>query len=191
MENNNKDKQISQLREQLSRVTDLLEEERKTKKKSKNLDFVQVQRSELRAIADLGSKSALALELLMVLAQAMDKQNAVMISFKAMQDILNKSRPTLDRAIRLLKQENWIQVVKVGTANAYVLNSSVFWTGRSDQKMASFNAKVITTFKEQDKDVRENPDVSLKRIPLLSKSERISLTNEELPPPDQQDLDLN
>ncbi|MFM9587306.1 hypothetical protein, partial [Streptomyces caniscabiei] len=91
-------------------------------------------RAELRAIADLGAKSALALDLLMVLAQSMDKQNAVMISFKAMQQILGKSRPTLDRAVRLLREDNWIQVVKVGTANAYVLNSAVFWTDRGDKR---------------------------------------------------------
>ncbi|MFX3943901.1 hypothetical protein ACJBXQ_11380, partial [Streptococcus suis] len=79
------------------------------------------------------------LDLLMVLAQSMDKQNAVMISFKAMQQILGKSRPTLDRAVRLLREDNWIQVVKVGTANAYVLNSAVFWTDRGDKRhMASF-----------------------------------------------------
>ncbi|MES9155192.1 hypothetical protein ABEP41_11995, partial [Cutibacterium acnes] len=70
------------------------------------MDFVQVSRAELRAIADLGAKSALALDLLMVLAQSMDKQNAVMISFKAMQQILGKSRPTLDRAVRLLREDN-------------------------------------------------------------------------------------
>jgi hypothetical protein len=159
---------------------------------AKNLDFVQVSRSDLRAIADLGAKSSLALDLLMVLAQSMDKQNAVMVSFKAMEQILKKSRPTLDRAVRLLKQDNWIQVVKVGTANAYVLNTSVFWTDKGDKRhLASFNARVVTTFDEQDKDLRECPAVNLKRVPIISnKDERMSIGNDQLPPPDQQDLEL-
>ncbi|MGX8249298.1 hypothetical protein ACWS7J_28240, partial [Escherichia coli] len=102
----------------------------------------------------------------MILAQTMDKQNAVMISFKAMQEILGKSRPTLDRAVRLLKDDNWIQVVKVGTANAYILNTAVFWTDRGDRRsMTSFNARVVTTLEEQEIDLRNNPDVKLRRTP--------------------------
>lgn len=185
--------EISRLKRQLAQMSDLLDAEKAAQRLPKNMDFVQVSRAELRAIAELGAKSALALDLLMVLAQSMDKQNAVMISFKAMQQILGKSRPTLDRAVRLLREDNWIQVVKVGTANAYILNSSVFWTDRGDKRhMASFKAQIVTTLDEQDKDFRANPNVQLKRVPsLVPKGERVILGNEDLPPPDQLDLDLN
>lgn len=185
--------EISRLRRQLAQMSDLLDAEKAAQRLPKNMDFIQVSRAELRAIADLGAKSALALDLLMVLAQSMDKQNAVMISFKAMQQILGKSRPTLDRAVRLLREDNWIQVVKVGTANAYVLNSAVFWTDRGDKRhMASFGAQIVTTLDEQEKDLRANPHVKLKRVPtLVGKDERVVVGTDELPPPDQQDLDLN
>lgn len=173
-------------------MSDLLDAEKANQRLPKNMDFVQVSRAELRAIADLGAKSYLALDLLMVLAQSMSKQNAVMISFKAMQQILGKSRPTLDRAVRLLREDKWIQVVKVGTANTYVLNSAVFWTDRGDKRhMANFGAQIVTTLGEQDKDLRANPQVKLKRVPILDlKEERIIFGSEELPPPDQTDLDL-
>lgn len=185
-------KEISRLRGQLAKMSDLLDAEKENRRLPKNMDFVQVSRAELRAIADLGAKSSLALDLLMVLAQSMNKQNAVMISFKAMQQILGKSRPTLDRAVRLLREDKWIQVVKVGTANAYVLNSAVFWTDRGDKRhMANFGAQIVTTLGEQDKDLRANPQVKLKRVPILDlKEERIIFGREELPPPDQTDLDL-
>ena len=185
-------KEISRLRGQLAKMSDLLDAEKANQRLPKNMDFVQVSRAELRAIADLGAKSSLALDLLMVLAQSMNKQNAVMISFKAMQQILGKSRPTLDRAVRLLREDKWIQVVKVGTANAYVLNSAVFWTDRGDKRhMANFGAQIVTTLGEQDKDLRANPQVKLKRVPILDlKEERIIFGREELPPPDQTDLDL-
>jgi hypothetical protein len=184
--------EISRLRRQLAQMSDLLDAEKAAQRLPKNMDFVQVSRAELRAIADLGAKSSLALDLLMVLAQSMDKQNAVMISFKAMEQILGKSRPTLDRAVRLLREDKWIQVVKVGTANAYILNSAVFWTDRGDKRhMASFGAQIVTTLDEQDKDLRANPNVKLKRVPtLVSKEERIVIGTDKLPPPDQQDLDL-
>lgn len=184
--------EISRLRRQLAQMSDLLDAEKAAQRLPKNMDFVQVSRAELRAIADLGAKSSLALDLLMVLAQSMDKQNAVMISFKAMEQILGKSRPTLDRAVRLLREDKWIQVVKVGTANAYILNSAVFWTDRGDKRhMASFGAQIVTTLDEQDKDLRANPNVKLKRVPtLVSKEGRIVIGTDKLPPPDQQDLDL-
>lgn len=184
--------EISRLRHQLAKMSDVLEAERAERRLLKNMDFVQVSRAELRAIAKLGSKSSLALDLLMIFAQSMNKQNAVMMSFKAMELTLGKSRPTLDRAIRLLKQDNWVQVVKVGTANAYVLNQAVFWTDRGDKrKISNFSAQVITTLEEQDKDLRKSPNIKLKRIPTLENKERIILGDDKLPPPDQQDLDLN
>lgn len=189
----NQEEEIQRLRQQVIKMSDLLEAERITQRLPKNMDFVQVSRAELRAIGELGAKSALALDLLMVLAQSMDKQNAVMISFKAMELILGKSRPTLDRAVRILKEDQWVQVVKVGTANAYILNSAVFWTDKGNNRyLSDFSAKVITTLGEQDKDLRANPKVKLKRVPtIVSKTERLVLGNDKLPPPDQTDLDLN
>ena len=187
------EEEVTRLRRQLSQMSDLLDAEKAAKRLPKNMDFVQVSRADLRAIADLGAKSSLALDLLMILAQTMDKQNAVMISFKAMQEILGKSRPTLDRAVRLLKDDNWIQVVKVGTANAYILNTAVFWTDRGDRRsMTSFNARVATTLEEQEIDLRNNPDVKLRRTPaLVGKDDRVIVGTDRLPPPDQQDLDLD
>lgn len=193
MPDDEKDIEISRLRRNLVRMQEILDAERVERRRPKNMDYVQLQRSELRAISDLGKKNSLALDLLMVFAQSMDKQNAVMISFKAMEQILKKSRPSLDRAIRVLKEDNWVQVVKVGTANAYVINAAVFWTDYGDKKeLAEFKVKVITTLEEQDKDLRKNPCVKLKKVPVISQDERVVIdTNEELPPPDQSDLDLN
>lgn len=188
-----KDQEISDLRAKLSRMSDLLDEERALAKLPKNMDFVQLSRAEMRALSELGAQNPVALQVLMLFGQAMNKQNAVMISFKAMMDITGKSRSTLDRAIKCLASQKWIQIVKVGQSNVYVLNSSVFWTDRGDRKYrATFTATIETTLEEQEKDLRKSPMVDLRRIPLLSgKDERVSVTSEELPPPDQKDLDLD
>ena len=185
--------EITRLRQQLSQMSDLLDAEKAAKRLPKNMDFVQVSRADMRAIAELGAKNSIALKLLMTFAQTMDRQNAVMISFKAMEEIMGKSRPTLDRAIRLLKEDNWLQVVKVGTANAYVLNSAVFWTDSNDKRsMTNFTARIVTTLNEQDMDLRKNRNVRLKRTPtIVPNGERVILDTEPLPPQDQQDLDLN
>ena len=186
------DTKDTDLRKQISQLTDILEAERSEKRTKKNLDFVQVQRSEMRAIAELGSKSPLALDLLMIFAQSMNKQNAIMMSYKAMTHVTNRGDRQLRRAISVLKEDKWIQVIKVGTANAYVLNNAVFWTGHGDQKhLGTFSAQITTTFDEQNKDVRSSPNVELKRVPsIMGKNERVILGEEDLPPPDQKDLDI-
>lgn len=182
--------ELTHTRAKLNQAVDLLEAAKAEKRLPKNMDFVQVSRSEMRAIAELGAKSSLSLEILMMLAQVMNKENAVMMSYETMESLTNKSKRQLSRAISLLKAEHWIQVVKVGTANAYVLNNAVFWTDRGDKKYATFSAKVVTTLDEQDKDLRRSPAVKLQRVPSLQASERLALGDEELPPPDQIDLNL-
>lgn len=188
-----KDEEISSLRRQLTQMSDLLEAERAAARLPKNMDFVQVTRSELRAISDLGEKNPIALSILMMLAQTMNKQNAVMMSYETMQSITGKPRRSLSRAVTVLKNDNWIQIIKVGTANAYLVNQGVFWTDKGDKKeqFANFTAQVITTLGEQEKDLRQCPEVKLKRVPMVEPSERMILGNDQLPPPDQQDLELN
>ena len=178
-------------RERLNQALGLLDHERAIKRLPKNMDFVQVSRSEMRAIAELGGRSKLALEVLMMFAQVMDKENAVMMSYETMASLTGKSARQLSRAISLLKNDNWISVVKIGTANAYVLNNAVFWTDKGDKKYATFSAKIVTTLGEQEKDLRCSPDVKLRRVPSLQANERALLDDEKLPPPDQSDLDLN
>ena len=177
LEHNQKEQteEISKLRKQLSQAVDLLEAEKAKKRLTKNLDFVQVERSELRCIAELGQKSSLALDILMMLVQSMNKENAVMMSYETMAALTGKKDRTLRRAIKILKEGKWIQVIKIGTANAYVVNNAVFWTDRGDKKYTSFSAQIITTFDEQDKDVRSNPNIKLKRVPSVeSEKDKIS-----------------
>jgi hypothetical protein len=176
LESQNLKEKITKLRNDLSKVHDILEEERNQKKLPKNFDFIQVQRSEIRNISDLAKRSTHALDMLMLFAQTMDTANAVMISYKAMQDLLSISRSTATRAINVLVDDKWIQVVKVGASNAYILNSSVFWTDRGDKKYGTFQAKIVTTFDEQDKDLRANSKVKLKRTPqIIVHPEKISI----------------
>lgn len=177
----------------------LLKEELRQLKQQKaqtaNRDFVQVSRSEMRKISELSAKSGgqVALNVLMILAQSMNKQNAVMISYSVLQNLTKKTRPTINRAIKLLKDDNWIQVLKIGNANIYVLNSSVFWTDIAGKKTASFSAQIITTLEEQETDVRSMQNVTLRTIPSFLEDPQVianglELGSDQLDPPDQQDI---
>lgn len=183
--------EVTTLRKQLSQAMDLLTAGKAGRQLPRNMDFVQVQRSELRALTDLSKKNSLAFELLMLFAQSMNKQNAVMMSFETMSFLTDKKRTALSSAIKALKDDQWTQVIKVGTANAYVVNSAVFWTDKGNKKYTSFSAQVITSLGEQEKDVRNSTDIKLKRVPVLEGGEHLTLGSDSLPPPDQQDINLN
>jgi hypothetical protein len=165
---NNELTEVQRLRRELNFANDALAEEKSAKRVTKNMDFVQVQRSEVLAISELAEKSKIALKILMLFVQVMDKGNAVMMSSSVIQELTGRSRSAISAAISILKKEKWVQVLKVGTANIYVLNSSVFWTAGANQKLyANFNAKIITSLSEQEKDLRLNQKVKLKRTPMI------------------------
>ena len=61
-------------------------------------------------------------------------------SYTTLCEITGVSRPTVGRAIKLLKDDQWIDTVKIGNANAYCVNERVFWqAGRNQRKYAIFS----------------------------------------------------
>lgn len=159
-----------------------------------NYDFVQVSRQYLKQMRSLARKSPLAHEILYYLVEHMGRTtNAVVVSYATLCEVMTVSRPTVGRAIKLLKEDNWIDAVKIGNATAYCVNARVFWqAGRHQKKYAIFQATVIASESEQDKNFREKAKKPLTYIPVLTKNDRaIQNENEILPPPDQQDLELN
>ena len=104
--------------------------------------------------------------MLMLLIQKMDRQNAIMMSSASISTVLGISPATFKRAMAVLREDRWVQIVKVGTSNAYLVNSRAFWQSYRTQRVASFNAKIITTGAEQKESMRRLEEVSLKRIPV-------------------------
>lgn len=130
-----------------------------------NHDFVQVTRSYLPEWRQLTRKSPLAAEILLFLIEHMGKQNnAVVASYATIQKLTGRSRATVARAIKLLKEQNWIDVVQVGTATAYAVNERVAWRTHANQRQyAMFSATVVAGASEQ----REIRKSSLKHIPVI------------------------
>lgn len=135
----------------------------------KNQNFVQLYKQELVELRALSLKDPNAMSLLLILVEKMNKQNAIIMSQKTMTKITGKSRPTVARAVKILKDTRFIQVVKIGTANAYIINSKVFWQSTTVGKFSSFSATVIASLDEQNKGFEENwKDVELKHVPFLN-----------------------
>lgn len=158
-----------------------------------NFDFVQVSRQYMKQMRQLARKSPVAHELLYYFVEHMGKTtNAVIVSYATLMEITGVSRPTVGRAIKTLKDDNWVDTIKVGNATAYCVNARAFWQAARNQKhYAKFQATVIASESDQESNFREKAKMPINHIPIVGKAERIRAGGDELPPPDQQDLDLD
>jgi len=151
-------------------------------------DFVQVTRGYLSEMRKLQDKSPMALSVLLFLTERMTRQNAIVISQPTLAEILKCNPSSIYRAINLLRSENWIQVVKIGQTNGYLVNSRVVWRSHQDKRYGYFNAEVIASETEQVQTVEELENQHLKHIPNVKVGEMMVSDNAALPPPDQKDL---
>ena len=133
-----------------------------------NSDFVQLSKIYMDETVSLANHAPAAFMVLMTLVKQMNKVNSVMISNESLERICGVSNSTIKRAIKILREQQWIDVLKVGTSNVYRVNSNVFWQDRADGKWASFQAQVVLNFDEQDETTKKKPVKSWTRhIPLV------------------------
>ena len=161
---------------------------------TENYNFVQLSRNYLREMRGLARKSPVAHEILYYLVEHMGRTtNAVVCSRNVLAEVTGCSIATVGRAIRVLKDDNWIDTVKIGNASAYCVNERAFWqAGRNQRQYAVFSATVIAAASEQDSDFREKAKQKLTYIPIIEDDDRMLINSDEsLPPPDQTDLELN
>lgn len=160
----------------------LKEKEEQEALAKKNHNFLQVQKSSLKEFRRLIKENATAAQLMFVFAEKMNRQNALMCSFKTLEQITGLSRSTLSKAITLLRKEQWIEVIKIGTANAYMINHQVFWQDSADRRESSFTfgATIIASRSEQDPEMQsENwKGVSLRHFPFLQGPQMKDITDE-------------
>lgn len=193
----NKDQNPGNLAEENER---LRQQVAKLKSGAVNRDFVQVSRRYLDQLDDLAFRAPAARKLLTSLVKAMNKQNAVMVSQESLVKLTGLSKPTVKRAVAVLRDQQWIEVLKVGTANVYRINSGVFWMDRADGRWASFSAELVLNFDEQDEVTKaapiNPPKTKLRHIPLLQTEpdEDLIVTGTELgsgEPPEQAQIDYH
>lgn len=168
---------------------ELQEKEQQEDLAKKNQNFIQVSKAVWNHIQTLSRENKAAFDVLWYLGGQVNKYNAVMVSMNTLARAIRKSRTTAFHAVTYLQKNKWVQVVKVGSSNVYVINSAVFWQNTGDRKTAVFSAAVIADYDEQDKDFKES--VALKHFPVVADKERISISSELQPPPDQHEIDLN
>jgi len=185
-------KLISNEAEQRVQQQNLKEEIEAEELARKNFHFLQIEKRTLRDLRRLSGASTPAVNVLLLLAERMNRSNAIVCSYRVLAEITGYSRPTLHNAIKLLEAERWIQVIKIGSANAYLVNSRAFWQDTGTKKRhASFNASIVASETEQAAQFVENWEgVEMRQFPVLNREEQEQLVvkNDELPPPDQAEL---
>jgi DNA-binding Lrp family transcriptional regulator len=149
--------------------------------------WVQTERKAHEGWAKLIRTSPKAAELLHLLVANMDKKAAVVVSQKVLAEMLGASVPTVKRAVTALQEGNWVDVVRVGSerggVNAYVVNRRVAWAdNRENQRYAIFDARIITSASEQERDVLELQE-PLNQLPNFGEFQ--IPVGDGLPPPNQ------
>lgn len=100
----------------------------------KNVNFVMMYRDHMPELRWLMKKSGIAASILNFLMEHMDYQNALCCSYNVFIDYFDVSKDTIRRAIKLLKDNGFIDVLKSGTSNVYIVNQTVVWTSWDSQK---------------------------------------------------------
>ena len=138
-----------------------------------NYNFLQVSKGYLPQWRALVKASPLAAEILFFFMEKMGRTtNAVVCSYQTLQEVTGYSRPTVARAISKLKEDRWVDTVKVGSATAYCVNEKVVWQAARDQRRhAIFSATVIASESEQPSDYHLKAKEELKHIPFVKRGE--------------------
>ena len=150
---------------------------------------MQSERKAHEAWARLIARKPRAAELLHHLVAQMGHQNVVVIPQATLARLMGRSVDTVQRAIRDLVAERWIQVVRIGKGKeaAYVVNDRVAWAQSRDQLYLSvFSATVVADYSDQDEALLGHGD--LRRIPVLYPGERQLPAGPGEDPPSQPNL---
>lgn len=131
------------------------QEERERTKKSPYKHFVQFNKEAYKAEDWLMAKSPIAYRIFKFLINNMDHYNAVICSYKVLQETFDVSQATVARAIKILKDKKYVEVYKSGTSNVYAINKNIAWNSwGTNFKYAKFGANIILSESEQEKSVQ-------------------------------------
>lgn len=160
-------------------------------RKPPTTQWVQTERAAHEAWSSLIRRSPTAARLMHLLVARVGDHNAVVVSQPTLAGLLNCHVNTVAKAIRLLSDDHWIEIRRVGgsgTTNAYVLNDRVAWVGPRDGiRYSLFSAAVVVSDEEQPDRDQIGRQTPLRRLPRVGEMQFPS--GDGLPPPSQPFLD--
>lgn len=157
---------------------------------TRNHHFAMVELAALEGLSELIDRAPKAAKLIVSLIRRMHPGSGgvIVASRETMKELIGCSMPTLDRALKVLMDEGWVQRIKVGGASALAINRRVAWAGpRGDIQHAIFDATVIASRSEQDIMALNPPP--MRTVPIVQQGEDVIPSGDGSDPPSQQLLD--
>lgn len=145
-----------------------------------------VELTALEGLSGLIHRAPKAAQLLVTLIRRMNSGSGgvVVVSREGMRELLSCSMPTVERALRLLMDEGWVQRIRIGGASALAINHRVAWVGpRGDIQHAVFGATVIASRSEQDAMSLAPPP--MRNVPIVELGESVLPIGTGESPPSQ------
>ena len=121
----------------------------KQEREKKNTNFIMMYREHMPEIRWLMKKSRYASSIFNFILEHMDYNNALMCSYQVFMDYFEISQVTVARAIKLLKDNGFVDVLKSGTSNVYIVNQEIAWSSWDNQKKyCKFNGNILISATE-------------------------------------------
>ena len=109
----------------------------------KNKNFIQLYDNSNEYILSLILEDSTAAAVFILLSRFAHSNNTIIIERKQIAEILNKSEATIKRAIKTLKDINFLVIIKKGRNNVYFLNPQVVANCK-----AQYKSKLLHLYKE-------------------------------------------
>lgn len=137
----------------IQRLLEIQEEEQEKQEQKqeqeKNVNFIQLYRDHMPEVRWLMTNHSFASSLLFFILEHMDNRNALACSYSVFEDYFGKSRMTIYRAVKILEENGFIDVLKMGTSNVYIVNADLAWTDKNNnKKFAKYDGKILVSKKE-------------------------------------------
>jgi hypothetical protein len=118
--------------------------------------WIQSDKDAHKAMWQLGVKHPSALAVLHFMISKLNRgAGGIAISAPALARAMSISERTAKSAVGVLRDARFVQILKTGNTNIYIVNSKVAWQGRRGMRYATFNAQLIIDEQEQVRDLDE------------------------------------
>lgn len=156
---------------------------------NKSQGWLQSDKAAHQAMWKLGIKHPMALSVLHFMVSKLSRgTNGVVISAAALAKQMGIAPRTVQNTIAVLRDCKFVQVLKSGNVNVYIINSRVAWQGERGMRHASFNAQILVDESEQAQPVDELIEQAneLMHVPVMHFNEEIQLDAMDPPPAPKQ-----
>lgn len=132
------------------------EAEERYQHKSPFKNFTQINDEVIPHLQTMALENPVAHALFLFLMKHMSKSNAVACAYEILEKAVGKSRPTVARAVKYLKDNGLVGVKKVGGTNLYHLNANAVWHSYGkNHRYAEVRGSILLS-------PQENPDLTVK-----------------------------